>query len=189
MRAPVWGEPAKVTAVGAVAAAIVTFAGLAAVVSAVVATVKLVPVITPAGGLVIPAILSAPDALLPREQAPPLLASVTVTVVPAVVTPVAEQVAYAPVSVIVGFVGIEKPVGKWIVIVSPVLRAPLALEVKPIVQLERAFPVCGVPAKVTAVGVVAAAIATLAPGLAATVSALVATVRLAAVIVCWPAGW
>jgi hypothetical protein len=90
---PVCGEPVKVTALGAVAAAIVTLAGLAAVVSALVATVRFVPVIVCAGGFVIPAIVSAPEALFPRAQLPPLFARVTVTVVVAVVTAVAEQLA------------------------------------------------------------------------------------------------
>ena len=67
-------------------------------------------------------------------------------------------------SVIVGLVGIEKPAAKPIVIVSPTLRAPVALEVKPTVQVERALPVCGEPVKVTAVGAVAAAIVTLRRG-------------------------
>ena len=87
-------------------------------------------------------------------------------------------------SAIVGVFGIAKRAEKPTVIVSPARSAPVALVVKPIVQVERARSVCGEPVKVTAVGVVAAAITTLAPGTPAVVSVLVATVMLAAVIVC-----
>ena len=170
---PVCGAPAKVTALGAVAAPITTLApGLAVFVLALVETVRLAAVIVCAGGLVIPASVSAPEALLARAQVPPLLASVTSTVAPlvvAVVTAVAEQFVYAPVSATVGVAGIENPVEKPIEIVSPVLRAPVAPEVKPIVQVERASPVCGEPVKVTALGAVAAPITTLAHGLRVTV--------------------
>ena len=68
-------------------------------------------------------------------------------------------------------------------IVSPVLSAPLAVAVYPTVQVARALPVCGAPVNDTAAGAVAAAITTLPGGLAGVVSALVATVRLAGVIV------
>ena len=49
--------------------------------------------------------------------------------------------------VMVGLVGIEKPAGKPMVIVSPALRAPAALAVKATVQVERALPFMGAPAK------------------------------------------
>ena len=88
----------KETALGLVAGAITTLeAGLAVAVSALVVTVKLDAVIVPAGGLMIPAIASAPFAPLASAQLPPLLASVTVTVGPVleplvvVVTAVAVQ--------------------------------------------------------------------------------------------------
>jgi hypothetical protein len=60
--------------------------------------------------------------------------------------------------------------------------------VKPIVHVERARPVCGEPVYVIEVGVVAAAMVTFEPGLAGVVSADVATVKFAAVIV-WAAGF
>src|SRR5712691_1629863 len=83
----------------------------------------------------------------------------------------------------------EKPAGKPRVIVSPPLRAPPALAVKVAVQVERALPLWGAPAKpgTTTAGVVAALIVTLA-GLAAVVSALVATVRLPAAVMVWAGG-
>ncbi len=88
----------KETALGLVAGAITTLeAGLAVAVSALVVTVKFEAVMVPAGGLMIPAIVSAPLAPLASTQpAPP---SVTVTVGPVleplvvVVTAVAVQPA------------------------------------------------------------------------------------------------
>jgi hypothetical protein len=81
----------------------------------------------------------------------------------------------------VGLVGIAKPAGKPRVIVSPVLRAPLALVVKVVVQVERALPVWGAPAKpgTLTTGVVAALMVTLPAGFVALVSSLVRTVKLA----------
>jgi hypothetical protein len=77
-------------------------------------------------------------------------ASVTVTVVPDP-DPVAVQFEKVPPSVIVGVAGTVKPGLKPIVIVLPAASAPLELVVKPTVQSERAPPVCGEPAKETAV--------------------------------------
>ena len=58
---PVCGAPVNETALGLVAGAITMLeAGLAVAVSALVVTVKLEAVIVPAGGLMIPAIVSAP---------------------------------------------------------------------------------------------------------------------------------
>ena len=86
------------TAVGVVAAEITTLpAGLAGIVSALVARVRFAAVIVCAGGFVIPTIVKAPLPLLARAQVPPLLASVSVTVGPVaepavpVVTAVAAQ--------------------------------------------------------------------------------------------------
>ena len=77
-------------------------------------------------------------------------------------------------------VGIEKPAAKLVVIVSPVLRAPVALAVKTVVQVERPRPLWGEPVKVGLfAGVVAAVMVTLPAGLAGVVSALVLTVQLA----------
>jgi hypothetical protein len=93
-RAPaVCGDPVKLTAAGAVAAAITTgAAGLAALVSVPVLTLQLAAAIAPAAGFVGKAIFNAPDAELASVHVPPLLASVIVTVVPEPL-PVAEQFA------------------------------------------------------------------------------------------------
>ncbi len=138
-----------------------------------VETKRLAAAIVCAGGLIMPAIVSWPLPLFARAQVPPLSASVTVRVGPVTepavpfVEPVAEQFDQpAPVRVIVGLSGIEKPAANPMITLPPARRAPLALEVNPTVQVERALPVWGEPAKLTAVGVVAAAIVTLAPGLA-----------------------
>ncbi len=179
----VCGEPVKLTALGDVAAAITTLApGAAATVSALVATVMLAAVIVWAGGLTSPVIVSAPLPLFAREHDAPV--SVIVIVGPVaepfvlLVSAVAPQLVYpAPVSVTVGFVGAENPAARPIVIVSRTRSAPVALAVKPTAQVERAAPVCGVPAKLMPVAVVAAAITTLPAGLAALVSSLVWTVN------------
>ena len=71
-------EPENVTAVTGVAAPIVTFAGLAGVVSALVRTVKLEPVSVPAGGLVTPAIVSVPTPLFASAHEAPVSVIVTV---------------------------------------------------------------------------------------------------------------
>jgi hypothetical protein len=81
------------------------------------------------------------------------------------------------VSVIVGVAGTVNVPGKTTVIVSPVVSAPLALDVKPTVQVDRAPPVCGEPVKVTRIGAVAAAMTTAAAGFVAVVSWLVATLN------------
>jgi hypothetical protein len=106
---------------------------------------------------------------------------VTVTVVPPP-APLAEQFVKPLVSWIVGLAGTVKPALNVAVIASPVVSAPVALVVKPTVQLERAPPVCGDPVKLTAAGAVAAAITTGAAGLAALVSVPVLTLQLAAAI-------
>jgi hypothetical protein len=88
---PVCGDPVKLTAAGEVAAAITTgAAGLAALVSVPVLTLQLAAAIAPAAGFVGNAIFNAPDAEFASAHAPPLFASVIVTVVPEP-EPVAEQ--------------------------------------------------------------------------------------------------
>jgi hypothetical protein len=81
------------------------------------------------------------------------------------------------VSVIVGVAGTVNVPGKTTVIVSPVVSAPLPLDVKPTVQVDRAPPVCGEPVNAMRVGAVAAAITTAAAGFEGVVSWLVATLN------------
>jgi hypothetical protein len=138
--APVCGEPLNETAVGAVAAAIVTFAGLAGVVSWLVATENVVPVNVPAAGFLSLDRRSVADVLFPSAHVPALFASVTVAVVPVAVA-VAEQLAKPVSSVTEGVAGSVKPGLNTIVIVSPAARLPLPPVLKPTVQLERAAPV------------------------------------------------
>ena len=83
----------------------------------------------------------------------------------------------------VGLIGSEKPEGYSSVIVSPPRRAPVAVAVKVVVQVERAPPTCGLPAKPGVATDVAAAMTTLAAGLAGVVSVLVATESWVLVIV------
>ena len=181
--------PVKLTVVTVVAALIVTFDGEAPVASALVETTRLLAaVIVWAVGFVTPAMVKAPLALLASAHDAPARVIVTVgpLVVPFVdaVEPVAVQLVYEPVSVIVGVDGTVNPFENCSVIVSPTLSAPVELAVNPIVHVERVRAVWGEPVKVTLAGVVAAAITTFDAGLAAVVSADVATVRFAAVIVC-----
>jgi hypothetical protein len=75
-----------------------------------------------------------------------------------------------------------KPELKTAVIVSPAESAPLALVVKPTVQVECALPVCGEPLNEIALGTVAALIVTALAGLTATVSVLVLTLQFEAAI-------
>ena len=75
---------------------------------------------------------------------------------------------------------IEVAFGKAIETVSPARSAPVALGVKPTVQIARAVAASVVAAKVTAVGAVAAVIVGAAPTLATVVSTLVFTVQFAA---------
>ena len=126
-----------------------------------------------------PAIRTEAGVLIGSEQVPPLSASVTVTVCPAV-DALAEQLPNPLGSVTAGTVGIANPVGRTIVSFDPAARAaPLVLLlVKPIVQLARAAPVCGKPAKPTLVTPVAAAITTALTGEAVDVFEVVLTVKL-----------
>ena len=98
--------------------------------------------------------------------------SVIVTVWPAPVA-VAAQLAKPLVSSTVGVAGTAKTevaFGKTTVTVSPAWSEPADEEVKPTVQVPRARAASVVAANVTAVGVVAAAITTFAPGLTAVVA-------------------
>ena len=116
--------------------------------------------------------------LLGSEQVPPLSARVKVTVVVTVAAFVTAQFVKPLVSSTVGVAGtvkIEVAFGNAIETVSPARSCPLALEVKPTVQVPRAVAASVVEAKVTAVGVVAAAITGGAAGFAAVVSLLVLT--------------
>lgn len=90
------------------------------------------------------------------------------------------QLLKPPVSVTVGVAGTVRPALKTTVIVSPPRRAPVALDLKPTVHVERAPPVCGEPLNVTALTDVAGAIVMLDAGFAATVSPAVATLNVAA---------
>jgi hypothetical protein len=84
--------------------------------------------------------------------------------------------------VTVGLAGTVNVAGKTSVIVSPVVSAPLALEVKLTAQLDRAPPVWGVPVNVGAVVDVAALIVIEEAGFAAVESELVLTLQLDAAI-------
>ncbi len=170
---------AKVTAVGAVAAAIVGATPTAvAVVSTLVFTVQFAAAGEPAAPLVIPGICTVAAVLLDSEQVPPLSASVNVTVVVTVVGFVTAQLLKPLVSTTVGVAGtvkIEVAFGNATETVSPARSWPVALEVKPTVQVPRALAARVVEAKVTALGAVAALIVIPAPGLPGVVSLLVLT--------------
>lgn len=72
--------------------------------------------------------------------------------------------------------------GKTTVMLSPVVSAPVALDVKPTVQVEPAPPVCGAPVNVGALVDVAALIVIGADGFAGVASVLVATLQFDAAI-------
>jgi len=113
---------------------------------------------------------------------PPLLASVTVTdnELP---TAVAEQFVNPVPSVTVGEAGTVNPDGNTTVAVSPTRSAPVALELKPAVQVARALAASDVAVNDTAVAAVAEAITTAAAGLTTEVlSADVFTLKLVAAI-------
>lgn len=180
----------KVTLLGLFCGAITTLPpGLAAVVSLLVLTLKVVFANVCGEGFVIPAIVSAAAPLAASAQVPELSASVIVTVCPAV-EPVAEQLAKLPASVIAGVGGTTKLDGKTAVIVSPVRSAPVVLfapvadAVNPTVQFERALPVCDEPENDTAVGAVTGPTTTLEEAASAVVSTLVLTVNEALESVC-----
>ncbi len=88
------------------------------------------------------------------EQVPPLSASVIVTVCPAPIA-LREQLLKPLVGRIVGVAGTEKievAFGKVTVIVSPLRSEPVAVEVKPTVQVPRALACVVLVSNVTAVG-------------------------------------
>jgi hypothetical protein len=144
--------PEKVTAVTDVALPITTLAGDPSVGSVVVCTRKVVPVTVPLPGLVIPATRSVAAVLAARAHVPPLSASVMVTVRDDPVAVATEQFVKPVRSVTTGEAGTVKPVPKVTDSWLPARRAPLALGVKPTCHEARAPELCGVPAKVTAVG-------------------------------------
>jgi hypothetical protein len=173
---PVCGAPANVTRLTAVAGAIVTVdPGLAATVSALVATENVLAASVAAAGFVSPLTVNVAAVLFASAQEAP--ARVTVTVVPDP-EPVAVQLEKAAPSVIVGVAGTVNPALNAIVIVLPPASAPLELVVKPTVQSERAPPVCGEPEKETPVTGLAITIAE--AGFAAAVSRLVAMLNVLA---------
>ena len=168
--------PLNVTPLGVVAAAIATGEpGLTAVTSWDVATLKLLARYEVAAGFVIPSMVTVPAVLLARLQVP---ARVIVTVWP-VVEPVAVQLPpKEPLRVTAGFVGI--PVNallKTTVMVLPALSVPVLLVVKPTAQAAVAPALCGVPTKLTAVTDDGGVITMAEPGLAASVSELVLTLK------------
>jgi hypothetical protein len=161
--------PVKVTALGGVAAAIVTVEpGLTAAESALVLTLKVFAAYVATVGFVSPTTVKEAAALAATAQVPALSASVTVTVWAAAVA-VAEQLVNPAPRTMVGVAGTVKPGLRTAVIVSPAASEPPEPAVKPSVQVERALAVCGEPAKERAEGAVAAAITIAAPGLTALV--------------------
>jgi hypothetical protein len=125
-----------------------------------------------------PAIRRDAALLIGSEQLPPLSAKVTVTVWEDV-EPLAAQALKPLGKVTVGVAGITNPAGKTIVILAPAASAApvVLLLVKPTVQLARAPPVCGEPAKLTPLTLVAAAMTTAALGEAAVVFERVLSVK------------
>ena len=99
-------------------------------------------------GFVRPTIVSVAAVLGASAHEPP--ARVTVTVCAAAVA-VAVQFTKPEPSEIVGVAGTVKPALKATVIVEPAESVPVALDVKPTVQFERASAVCGEPANDTVV--------------------------------------
>jgi hypothetical protein len=143
-------DPEKVTAETLKAVMTTGDAGDPAVVSLVVETANVEAAYEPAAGLVIPAIVSVAAVLLASAHPLP---SVMATVEPVVVA-VAFGVEVQPVnptpSVITGCKGIPNAELNTTVMRSPASRAPLALEVKPTVQVVFVAPATiDDPAKLT----------------------------------------
>jgi hypothetical protein len=159
--------------VTAVAALITTFdTGLASVASLEVCTLKFVFVYVAAAGFVMPAIATVPEALLASVQPE---GRVIVTTLPEVepVAP-APQPEKLPPKVTAGEAGMPLQVpGNVTVTASPALSEPLAVAVKPAVHVATALAFVRVPAKLIAVGVVAAEITTFDAGLESAKSELV----------------
>jgi hypothetical protein len=113
------------------------------------------------------------------------LGSVTVTTLLEVepVAPAPQPLIPAPPKVTAGEAGSPEaqPLSNVTVIVSPAPSKPVADAVKPAVHVDRAPAFVRVPLKVTAVGVVAALITTLDAGLLSAMSAVVCTLKFAAV--------
>jgi hypothetical protein len=169
-------DPEKLMLAGAVAAEIVTGeAGLAAEVSVAVLTLNVLAAREPAAGFVNAASVSVAVVLAGSAHDAP--ASVIVTVCALAVAD-AVQLLKPPVSATVGVAGTDKPELKTAVIASPARSAPVALDLKLTVHVERAPPLCGAPPNETALTGVAAAIVTADAGLALTVSPLVAMLKL-----------
>jgi hypothetical protein len=146
-------DPLKLTEPTEVAAAIVMLeAGLAGTGSPLVETLNVLAASVPAAGFVRPWIVSDAAVEAGSEQEAP--ASVIVTVC-ALVVAVAVQLVKPELRTIVGVAGTVKPELNATLIVLPAESGPLALEVKPTAQSERAPPVCGEPLNVTLVGAVA----------------------------------
>jgi hypothetical protein len=122
-----------------------------------------------------PAMVKVAAVLLLRLHEAPTRVIVAVVPDPA---PVAVQLVKPPVRTIVGVDGMVKPDGKTTVIVRVPLRAPVELAVNPTVHVVGVLPATSeLPANVTLVGAVAAAIVTPEPGLTALVSTLVLTLN------------
>lgn len=168
-------EPEKLMLDGVVAAAIVTAdTGFAADVSVAVFTLNVFAASEPAAGFVSADSVSVAVVLAASVHDAP--ESVIVAVWPLAVA-AAVQLLKPPVSATVGVAGTVKPELKRTVMVSPPRSAPVALDLKLTVHVERAPPVCGAPLNETALTDVAAAIVTADAGFAVTVSPLVATLN------------
>ena len=173
-------DPAKVIVAGAVAAitGALPAAGETAVVSALVATEKLVDGYVPTEGFVTPPMTSAAGVLAVSAHVPPLLASVIVITF-ATAAPVAEQLLNALPSVIAGVAAMPNAGWNVAVIVLPVASAPVVLVVKAAVHVVVTPGAVSVPVYVAVVTAVAAMV-TAAAGTTATVSLDVATENVAA---------
>ncbi|HEY8407902.1 MAG TPA: hypothetical protein VIK66_07990 [Gaiellaceae bacterium] len=143
-------EPLKLTELTEVAAAIVTLeAGFAGTGSPLVETLNVFAASEPAAGFVRP--LTVSDAAVEAGSEHDAPTSVIVTVC-ALAVAVAVQLVKPEFNTIVGVAGTVKPELNATVIVLPVESGPLALDVNPTVQSERAVPVCGDPLNVMLVG-------------------------------------
>jgi hypothetical protein len=142
-----------------------------------VCTRKVVLVMDPAAGLVMPATESVAAVLAGSVHGPPLSASVIVTVRVAVTAEPTEQLGPKPLSsVTVGEAATVKPVPNVAVMVDAPINAPAVVEVKPTVHVDGAFALCGEPANVTAVGATAVVMTTFEPTCTVFVSDVVLTV-------------
>jgi hypothetical protein len=146
-------EPLKLTEPTGVAGEMTTLdAGFAGTGSPLVATLNVFAASVPAAGSVRPLSVSDAAAEAGREHDAPTSVIVTVC---ALAVAVAVQFVKPELTTIAGVAGTVKPELRATVIVLPAESAPLALDVKPTVQSERAEAVCGDPLKVTLVGALA----------------------------------